>query len=209
MHIHNKVISAVYKLLLIALVVLGIIESFRESASVSPLRYFTMQCNILVGLVTLYLLLELRRRGEAYPRVRTYFRGLTMLAISIAGIVFRILLAPDYDHIGFANLVADQIVPIAFVLDWLLFDRKGALRFRDIPVWMIFPLAYVVINLITALHDGFYPYPFMDVSLHGYGGVAVTVVLMVIAFSALGALYVGIDRLLSRRARGAPAFRSG
>ena len=132
-----------------------------------------------------------------------------MLAISITGIVFRILLAPDLDHISFANLVADQIVPIGFVLDWLLFDRKGALMFRDIPVWIIFPLAYVVINLITALHDRFYPYPFMDVSLHGYGGVAVTVVLMVIAFSALGALYVGIDRLMQRRARGVRAFRSG
>ena len=45
---------------------------------------------------------------------------------------------------------------------------------------------------------------------HSMGmGVAVTVVLMVIAFSALGALYVGIDRLMQRRARGVRAFRSG
>lgn len=202
MHIRSTALSAVFKLIIVGFVAYGLVSGLADSGA-AGLRYFTMQSNILVGLVTLYLLGEvswLRLSGGTTRRVSAYLRGLTMLSISVTGIVFNVMLAPLSDEPqSFASVVLHTIVPVGFVLDWLLFARKGSFRFRDIAVWVVPPLAYLVVTLAVAAWDGFYPYPFMDVAEIGYGMVAVNTVVLLVGFSVLGAIYVAVDKLMGRR----------
>ena len=100
--------------------------------------------------------------------------------------------------------VLHTIVPLGFLLDWLLFDAHGAFRLRDVPGWVVYPLAYVPVTMTLALVDGFYPYPFLDAAGLGYGGAALNVLGLLVAFSGLGVIYVVIDRLLSRRPAAQP-----
>lgn len=210
----------VFKLVLVAFAALGVARSL-QGYGAGTLRYFTIQSNIVVAVVTLYLLAEglLRARAGHAPadagpggapgaepaasRSAVYLRGVAMLAISLTGIVFHTMLVPVLESpIGFNGHVLHTIVPIGFVLDWLVFCQKGRFRFRDVPVWVVFPLVYFVATLLVAVyHDGFYPYPFMDAATYGYGSVAVNAALLLVAFGALGAVYVGVDKLLARGAQ--------
>lgn len=204
MFIRSNTLSTIYKVILIGFVVYGVAAAVSASGA-SSLRYFTIQSNILAGGVTLYLLVDrltASRSPRGSGRAPAYLRGLTMLAISVTGIVFHVMLAPGLDEpIGFMSHILHTLVPIGFVLDWLLFARKGSFRFRDIPVWVIYPLAYLAINLAVATSDGFYPYPFMDAGEIGYGMVTVNALALLVGFSVLGVVYVLVDRFLARRAR--------
>ena len=205
MHVDNRKLSAIFKLVIVALVIYAVVAGFTGSSGPSPLRYFTFQSNIVVGAVAFYLALGRLRAFPERFRLDSYLRGLTIFAISITGIVFHVLLASELDHISFTNQVLHTVVPVAFVLDWLVFGPKGSYRYRDILIWMIFPVVYLVATLIVARFDGFYPYPFMDAGTFGYGTVALNVGLLVVAFTFLGGIYVNVDRLMSLSKRRASA----
>jgi hypothetical protein len=190
--------SLLLKAIIIALVVYGVTDAFLHPG-VFPLRYFTIQSNILAGCVTAYFLTGELRGHLGRSRLDAYLRGATLLAISVTGIVYHVLLAPA-GGMTLESHVLHTFVPLGFVADWLLFDPKGTFRLKDVLVWVAYPLAYVVVTLAVARFDGFYPYFFTNVSEIGYGGVAAYTLVLLAAFSALGAAFVGIDRLLAGRA---------
>ncbi len=195
-----RVVSPAFKAAMVGLVAYGVTDSFTDPLKlVNPLRYFTIQSSIALGLLMLYLcVLELR--GVRVPsRLETLLRGCVLLASSVTGIVFHVLLAPELPRVEFPSHVLHTILPIAAVLEWLLFERKGVFRYRHIAVWLAYPLAYLSANLVAALFDGFYPYGFMDAAQLGYGGVGLYTLVLIAVFAALGAAYVAVDRLLGRR----------
>lgn len=186
--------SALLKATIVGFAVYGVAETF-IAPEVLPLRYFTIQSNIMAACLTAYLLFA-DLRGSTVPGSARYLRGAALLAISVTGIVYHALLVPP-EGMSFQSHVLHTIVPVAFVADWLLFDRKGGFRLSHIPIWVAYPLAYVVVTLLLALVDGFYPYPFMDAAELGYGGVLINIIGLLMAFSLLGAVYVSLDRLLA------------
>ena len=201
MRIRNVTASVVFKAILVGFVAYGVGDAFlHPSFGVPPLRYFTIQSNILLALVTLRFITRELDGHDTNTRLDAYLRGCVLLAISVTGIVFHLLLAPLVGSVSFQSHVLHTIVPLGFVADWLLFAPKGGFRPKDVPVWIAYPLAYLAVNLVTARVDGFYPYGFMDASELGYRGVAINTVALLAAFCVLGGAYVGIDRLLARRA---------
>lgn len=64
--------------------------------------------------------------------------------------------------------------------------------------WTGVPLVYFVYALARAALDGFYPYPFIDVSQLGWSRVLVNAVGMLSAFLIVGLLFVAIGRAMSR-----------
>jgi hypothetical protein len=206
MRVRSRPLSLAFKAVLVAFVVYGVADAFTgPDDGVPPLRYFTIQSSILLGLVTLYLMARELRGDGAPSRLTSVLRGCTLLAGSVTGIVFHVLLASQLPVIDFPSQVLHTLVPIGFLLDWLVFERKGGFRYRDILLWLIYPLTYLFANLLAARFDGFYPYGFMDASQLGYGGVAINTVALVAAFSLLAALYVKDDRVLARAGRVARA----
>jgi hypothetical protein len=212
MRVRNVAISVVFKAILVGFVAYGLADAFlHPSFGVPPLRYFTIQSNILLALVTLRFLARELGGHETSNRLDALLRGCILLSISVTGIVFHLLLAPLVGAVNFPSHALHTVAPLGFVVDWLVFAPKGGFRWKDIAVWVAYPLAYMAVNLAAARFDGFYPYAFMDASVLGYGGVALNTVLLLAAFCLLGVAYIGIDRALARRvaasARARPSNR--
>ena len=62
--------------------------------------------------------------------------------------------------------------------------------------WLIWPILYADYALVRGLASGFYPYPFLDVSVLGIAQIALNVVVLVAAFVALGVLLIGTARII-------------
>ena len=130
-----------------------------------------------------------------------------MMGVTVTWLVSAFLLG-DFDmgaSMRTAILLVHTIVPVATILDWLLFDEKGRLQLASPLLWTIFPLAYFVYAMIASRigggigYDGSrYPYPFIDADILGMGRVLVNVALLTIFFVALGYAFVLVDRLLCR-----------
>lgn len=188
----------------------------------SQLNYYTVLSNLLC---LVYFAVDLPlswrnawgapdpERTTTLPRVK----GAVVMAITVTFLVFNVALAPtyivdpDYDFYTLSNLVLHYVAPVAVVLDWLVFDRKGVLRWADPLIWLAIPAAFL---LYTMLHAPFigpifepehsrYPYPFLDVDALG-ARVAVNAALVGVCFAVVGYAVVGVDRLGARLGRRGP-----
>jgi hypothetical protein len=70
-------------------------------------------------------------------------------------------------------------------------------------VWLslVYPVAWLVFALPRGPAIGWYPYPFMDPRDGGNASVVLTLAAIVVAFIALAALLLAIDRVLGRLTR--------
>ena len=65
-------------------------------------------------------------------------------------------------------------------------------------VWLLYPALYLAYALIRGRLEGFYPYPFINVTELGYGKVMTNAAALLVVFMAGGALFVGIDKMMKR-----------
>lgn len=129
------------------------------------LGYFTVLTNIIVA--TLFTLRALG--GRWTPSSSAMTAGACY--ILIVGVVFVTVLQNLYVLTG-AHLIADRtmhhVMPVLTVAHWFLFVPKGALKWRDAAAWLAFPILYVLYAYARGALEGFYPYPFIDVSKIGW-----------------------------------------
>jgi hypothetical protein len=64
----------------------------------------------------------------------------------------------------------------------------------------VFPLAWLVFTLVRGEFVGFYPYPFLNVTDHGYPTVLVYSLLVAALFLGLAAGLTALDRAMVRDA---------
>ena len=95
------------------------------------------------------------------------------------------------------------ILPIMFVLDWLLFYEKGKVKTIYPICSTLFPLLYVIFIFIRAWILEFdstvpyiYPYFFLDLDKLGVMGVIKWVIFLSIGFVIGGFLLYGIDKVI-------------
>ncbi|MDQ3185915.1 MAG: Pr6Pr family membrane protein [Pseudomonadota bacterium] len=83
------------------------------------------------------------------------------------------------------NTVLHYIMPVAVVLEWLLYPPNARLGTRQLLLCQGFPLLYLSYLLIRGANVGWYPYPFLDpATVGGYGNVALYVIGIVLCFSS-------------------------
>jgi hypothetical protein len=184
------------------------------------LAYFTTQSNIIVlgyYIAVLYWMVRRRSTDPAAPRLR----GGVTLWIIITGLVAHFVLnhgvspLPGLVHGGPATLLANRsiflehyVVPVMALADWVAFGPHRVVRWRDLPLWLVFPFGYGVTLVSRAVlfptAPYRYPYFFLDPVGHGYGWVMLELLKYLVEFAVLGALLIGVDRLVSLR-RGTPS----
>ena len=98
------------------------------------------------------------------------------------------------------NLVFHTIVPVGAVLAFLVFGPRSELSGRAIVVSTAIPLAWIAVALVRGEIIDFYPYPFMDVNDLGYLGAFGNLLGVAVAYFIVAGAYLGIDRVLARRA---------
>jgi hypothetical protein len=84
------------------------------------------------------------------------------------------------------------------IIFWYLFETKKALKYSQIPKWMIFPILYLIVILIRGNFSGFYPYPFVDVGSFGFMKVLINSLWITVFFIGLSMLYIRIGKLISK-----------
>lgn len=166
--------------------------------------FFTIQSNIISAVVAVQLVRRPDRDGRLWRAVR--LAGL--FGIAVTGIVYSTVLAEVHTPSGWAetatNAVFHYVVPAGMVVGWLLFGPRRRVDRR--AVWALaWPCAWASWTLVHGAITGWYPYPFVDVTTHGYAVVVRNALAVVAVLAAVTALLWWGDRSLPTAPKPTPA----
>ena len=167
------------------------------------LAYFTILTNIGAALsFTTRAVASTGALGRwfASPVVAT---GL-VVSLTLVGVVYSLLLRAIWNPVGaqkFADVVMHDVMPVLLLADWFRHVPKGTLHWRDLPSWFVYPTLYLAYSMGRSTVSGWYPYPFLDLTLLSAGDVARNALIAALAVAVLGAAAIVIDRRLGAHAR--------
>jgi hypothetical protein len=162
--------------------------------------FFTIQSNVIaVAALCLLVVVAPGRRTPLFDTVR----GAAVLSIAITGVVFALLLSGRQEDVqtavSWVDLVVHKVMPVVLVTDWLLEPPRHRLPRWTIAAWLVYPLAWLVYTLVRGEIVDWYPYPFVDVSQLGYGGVLGRSVVLALGIALASALLLWIGNRRARR----------
>jgi hypothetical protein len=165
------------------------------------LGFFTVLTNALAVLVLTAVARQ--ARGAVGRRLqRPGVQSMTAMSIVVVGAVYSLLLRQLAHPQGW-HLVTDVILhdamPLLFLLYWWLAVPKADLRWGQIFAWQLYPAGYLAYALARGAADGWYPYPFIDVSTLGYARTLVNAGAVLLGFIAVALLLVALGRWQVRR----------
>lgn len=158
--------------------------------------FLTILTNVLLAVCCTLLLL---RPDSAPGRFFSRPGVLTALALYIifVGLGYNLLLR---NHAPFTGLhrLADEglhtVVPLLFASYWLLFAVKDGIQAKDSLSWLIYPLVYFVMAMVRGSLSGFYPYPFLNVTVLGYPQVMANAVMLLVGLFLIAQVLIKIAR---------------
>lgn len=127
----------------------------------------------------------------------------TLLSIVMVGALSHALLAPEVPFTGIAYWIDfgyHTAVPLATAAWWLVWGGR-AVELRQLPLWMVWPVAYCGYALLRGGLDGSYPYFFLDIGTFGLLPVVRNIVLVTLAFALAGLGIIGIARFAKHLTR--------
>ena len=158
--------------------------------------YFTIDTNILVALCFTFIFLGSKSRLGKFFSKATTITALTVYII-IVGIVYNTILRLTWNPQGL-QMVVDEIlhsvIPVFFILFWVIFVPTEGLKYKDAFSWLIYPLVYILYAVIHGAITKFYPYIFVDVTRHGYGKVMSNAGLILFAIFVLSLILIATGK---------------
>jgi hypothetical protein len=168
---------------------------------VSTLRfvsYFTILANTLVALAT-----AMAASGRGGFFARPGVRAGIGLYIAVTGLVYLLVLRQLWQPQGaqwWADAGLHYATPLLYLGWWALATPHGALSWRQLPRWLLFPLAYLAwIVFRQRAIEPWSPYPFLDLREHGQAALLANIGMVLTLLVVLGGLLLVVDRLLGRR----------
>lgn len=166
------------------------------------------------GIMLNALIRTAKKKEDGFVTAAPMLKFIGMLGILLTFLVFNIMLAgaegrdPQLNwRVG--SLLFHVTLPILYIADWFLFyERKKSKWYY--PIASIgFPISYVIFIFIQAAIMGFdtsilipgtttpliYPYFFVNLETQGIGGVLRWILILLVAFVAVGYVFFGLDRL--------------
>lgn len=215
MYFQNRVFSGAFKLLIAVTGLAGLLLSMgvlEGQLDFTAFRYYTNLSNLLC---VLYFFISglwvLRGHTEGRTTWQPVLKGVVTMGITVTMLVAHFLLGQLFDQVSavyqFSLVLLHYVVPVLTLLDWALFDRKGQIKPSHPLLWLVFPLVYLGwVEVYALFNQGVFmgsrfPYPFLDVDQFGVRTVVLTVVVLVLAFTALGYLFYWIDHMLGKKGR--------
>ena len=206
----NLTIAKLYLLLIAVLGCFSLLTQFYlsiESGLAPPhivffryFAYFTITTNLLVAITCVVLLLAPNSRlGEFIGRQKTLTA--TTSYIVVVGIIYNVLLRIIWKPEGLQLIVNEllhAVIPILFLIYWLVFVRKDGLKWNDIWPWLLYPLIYTIYVFIFGAITGFYPYHFIDLAQLGLKTTIINACGITIFFIVISLLLVGISKLYKK-----------
>jgi hypothetical protein len=155
--------------------------------------YFTVESNILVLAVALLLVVG-AARGAGFALAHLD----ALVGITVTGIVFALVLAPDQDHIGLGSVLLHYVAPPLALAIWLAGGPWGARAYAMILPALVWPLAWLAWTLVHGALGGWYPYSFIDVDSRGLATALRNAVAVLVMGVVLLVACIAHDRRRSR-----------
>jgi hypothetical protein len=163
--------------------------------------YFTILTNLLVALYCSILLLTPKLKwGLFFSKSNT--SAVVAVYIFIVGLVYNVILRSLWSPAGLQKIVDEllhSLIPLLYLLYWLLWADKGGLKWKNAFTWLIYPWVYLLYILIRGSLSGFYPYPFIHAGELGYGKALLNSLFMVFVFLGFSLLFIGISNQLAAK----------
>lgn len=168
--------------------------------------FFTVESTILeITALSLSGLVAVRRSSD--PRWVTVLAASVVPYAVVTALVYNLLLRgiPTTDYLGadWMNEVLHVAAPIYLVLDWFVLrlrdPGRARLRWRAIVAVYAFPVAWLVVTMTRGALDGWYPYPFLDLTTSPLGSVIGYLVGLFVLMGAIATASVAVTRV--RRSR--------
>lgn len=135
------------------------------------------------------------------------FRGFSNMSSAVTGvtglssiimvmIVYHFLLSATHHPVGIdkiTNVIMHYVTPVLFTLFWITSRHFGALSWRDLYKFILFPMTFLIFTYVKAAITGEYPYDFLNYSLNGFSGVAPIIGAIVVLILFLGSLAILYD----------------
>lgn len=156
--------------------------------------FFTILSNILVSIIATGTLVRPGRRWHQWA-VKPGVQTAVTVYILVVGLVYNSILRFLWSPTGLQWWVDEclhSVMPLLFLLYWLLYTPKASLSYRLIQGWLVFPAAYIVLIALHGSMTGWYPYPFINVTVIGYHRAILHTLLLLLVFTGLSALLVWI-----------------
>ena len=173
-----------------------------------------------IGIMIAQLIQTAKKKEDSYVTVAPMLKFIGVLALLLTFVIFNTLLAGAADRNPQLNwrigsLLCPVFLPIMFVADWFIFRERGKVKWYYPLASAGFALSYMLFILIQAIILKFassilipgtntpliYPYFFVNLETQGVGGVVKWAVIMLVVFTAVGFVFFGIDRMLSRKGK--------
>ena len=210
--VKNRLAQIIYRSIYIAIGLVGIVGSFGTFSGHyfgNWYLYFTNISNYLCFFVMLALLLYTIRdykKGEKYGLSASapIFRFCVLIMILLTFLVANILLSNPFSAEYWTNFIVvllNLVLPVMFIVDYLLFSEHRTLNAFAPLYSVIMPLIYFTFIMVRAevklgSGDMAYPYFFLDASVLGYGTVLLYVLGLIFVFVALGYGVWAYDKLV-------------
>lgn len=127
-------------------------------------------------------------------RVDARWRGGVTLMMTVTMVVYVVLLSglvftitePSEVRL-WVDVVLHYLGPLVVLVDWVADPPTSGIDGRTMLWWLSFPAAYLGYSLIRGLVVGWFPYPFIDPAIVGWGGVVTWSVAITVAVVAMAA----------------------
>lgn len=167
------------------------------SAAVRFFSFFTILTNCIVFICSALLLFGGNFRISNFFSKATTITAITVYIV-IVGITFNLLLRSIVDLKGLHSLVSEifhTVVPILFFFYWLFCINLEKVSFKNILLWLIYPIVYEIFTLLHGIYTDFYPYPFIDATKLGFPTALLNGVFILVAFLFLSLILIYISKL--------------
>ena len=218
--IKNRTTQLIYQTIYCTLGLVGFVACLGIFDNINVIRWdfyvhFTNISNFLcIGVMVASLVQTVRKKEDSYVTTVPLLKFIGMLGILLTFLVFNIMLAGAAGRDPQANwrvgsLLFHVVLPIMYIVDWFLFYERKQCKWYYPIASIGFPLAYVVFLLIQAIILNFdssilipttttpliYPYFFVNIDTQGVPGVLMWICILCVAFSAVGYLFFGFDKI--------------
>ncbi|OPC29187.1 Pr6Pr family membrane protein [Elizabethkingia miricola] len=179
------------------------IEGRTVSVSEATIRFFSFFTILTNILVALYFSITFFSRNKSVSLINAP-GTLTFITIyiTVVGLVYQVALRHLWQPQGIQRLVDEllhSVIPILVILFWYLYEPKKNLKYSLAIKWLSYPLIYFIYILLRGNQSGFYPYPFVDVSVLGFAGVIQNAFFLSLFFFGLSSAFIFIGKQLDKK----------
>lgn len=117
--------------------------------------------------------------------------------ILIVGLVYQLLLRHLWSPTGLQFVVDELLhsaVPLLVLLYWVRYGRKPNLQYVSIFKWVCYPFIYFLFVLARGAASDYYPYPFVNVEVLGYGKTILNAICILAFFVVVQAGLIAVAK---------------